>query len=82
LAIHALAAKHVADLAFQRLLDDQAKRKANKIAPARRCPQLSVHQGSKCLARACWASKAPPAEAYSSLWVEVPLRFARRDQTP
>ncbi len=47
----ALAPQRVGDLAFQRLLDDQAQRETDQIAPPGRRPQLSVHQSAKLLAR-------------------------------
>jgi hypothetical protein len=46
-----LPAKHVAHFAFERLLDDQAKRQTHKVASPGRRPQFSVHQGAKLLAR-------------------------------
>jgi hypothetical protein len=51
-ALVTLAAKDIRDFTLKRLLNDQAQRKANQIAPPGRCPQLSIHQGPKLLARA------------------------------
>ena len=50
-ALVAFAAKHVADFALERLLDDQAQRQPHQIASPGRRPQVSVHQGAKLLAR-------------------------------